>query len=70
MTHIVGSRVTEQSLQLGQMYPAPAALKIGLVDQLVTEDKVQSTAAAVMAQWLAVPGKNTTSGVQESPLQK
>nr|DBA19411.1 TPA: hypothetical protein GDO54_015252 [Pyxicephalus adspersus] len=55
MMHIVGSRVTEQSLQLGQMYPAPAALKIGLVDQLVPEDKVQSTAAAVMAQWLSVP---------------
>ncbi|PIO34579.1 hypothetical protein AB205_0003500, partial [Aquarana catesbeiana] len=55
MTHTVGSRVTEQSLQLGQMYPAPAALKFGLVDQLVPEDKVQSTAAAAMAQWLSVP---------------
>nr|ACO52013.1 3,2-trans-enoyl-CoA isomerase, mitochondrial precursor [Aquarana catesbeiana] len=55
MTHTVGSRVTEQSLQLGQMYPAPAALKFGLVDQLVPEDKVQITAAAAMAQWLSVP---------------
>ncbi|KAM5152332.1 enoyl-CoA delta isomerase 1, mitochondrial [Mantella aurantiaca] len=55
MNHVLGSRVTEQSLQLGQMYPAPAALQIGLVDQLVPEDKVQSTAAAAMAEWLSVP---------------
>ncbi|XP_053551112.1 enoyl-CoA delta isomerase 1, mitochondrial [Bombina bombina] len=55
MTNIVGHRVTEQSLQLGQMYPAPEAIRIGLVDQLAPEDKVQSTASSVMAQWLAIP---------------
>uniref|UniRef100_A0A8C5M595 Enoyl-CoA delta isomerase 1, mitochondrial n=1 Tax=Leptobrachium leishanense TaxID=445787 RepID=A0A8C5M595_9ANUR len=43
ITNILGHRLTEQSLQLGQMYTS--ALKIGLVDQLVPEDKVQSTAA-------------------------
>ncbi|KAM4697959.1 enoyl-CoA delta isomerase 1, mitochondrial [Rhinophrynus dorsalis] len=55
MTNILGNRMTEQSLQLGQMYPAPDALRIGLVDHLVPEDKVQSTAATVMAQWLSIP---------------
>uniref|UniRef100_A0A8C5QY50 Enoyl-CoA delta isomerase 1, mitochondrial n=1 Tax=Leptobrachium leishanense TaxID=445787 RepID=A0A8C5QY50_9ANUR len=55
MTNILGHRLTEQSLQLGQMYTTPEALKIGLVDQLVPEDKVQSTAAAVICNWLAVP---------------
>ncbi|KAM8960401.1 enoyl-CoA delta isomerase 1, mitochondrial [Pelodytes ibericus] len=55
MTGIVGNRMTEQSLQLGQMYPSPEALRIGLVDRLVLEEKVLSTATAVMTQWLAVP---------------
>ncbi|KAG9476848.1 hypothetical protein GDO78_002308 [Eleutherodactylus coqui] len=55
MINTVGNRVTEQSLQLGQMYPSPDALKIGLVDQLVPEDKIQSTAAAIMTKWLTVP---------------
>ncbi|XP_053327160.1 enoyl-CoA delta isomerase 1, mitochondrial [Spea bombifrons] len=55
MTNLVGHRVTEQSLQLGQMYPAPEALRVGLVDQLVPEDKILSTASSVMTQWLSVP---------------
>ncbi|NP_001085036.1 enoyl-CoA delta isomerase 1 L homeolog [Xenopus laevis] len=55
MSNVVGNRVTEQALQLGQMFPAPEALKFGLVDQLVAEEKVQSTAASVMAHWLNIP---------------
>ncbi|XP_063286641.1 enoyl-CoA delta isomerase 1, mitochondrial [Pelobates fuscus] len=55
MSNVIGNRMTEQSLQLGQMFPAPEALKIGLVDQLVPEDKVESAAAAVVTQWLKVP---------------
>ncbi|XP_068100447.1 enoyl-CoA delta isomerase 1, mitochondrial isoform X2 [Hyperolius riggenbachi] len=55
MVNIVGYRVAERSLQLGQMYSSPDALKNGLVDQLVPEDKVLSTAAAAMAQWFSVP---------------
>ncbi|XP_018094755.1 enoyl-CoA delta isomerase 1, mitochondrial [Xenopus laevis] len=37
------------------MFPAPEVLKFGLVDLLVPEEKVQGTAASVMAQWLTVP---------------
>ncbi|NWU65639.1 ECI1 isomerase, partial [Pterocles burchelli] len=53
--NVVGQRVAESSLQLGSLHPAPQALKIGLVDELVPEEKLQEKAAAVMAQWLALP---------------
>ncbi|KAM9305210.1 enoyl-CoA delta isomerase 1, mitochondrial [Gastrophryne carolinensis] len=70
MTNTVGNRMTELSLQLGKLYPGPDALKIGLVDQLVPEDKVQSTAAAVMAQWLAVPdhARQLTKSMMRKPV--
>ncbi|XP_056389928.1 enoyl-CoA delta isomerase 1, mitochondrial isoform X2 [Hyla sarda] len=69
MVNTVGNRVTEQSLQLGQMYPAPEALKYGLVDMLVPEDKVHSTAAAVMTQWLSVPdhARQITKSMMRKP---
>lgn len=55
--NVVGHRVAERSLQLGSLHPAPEALKLGLVDELVPEEKLMEKAAAVMAQWLALPGK-------------
>lgn len=55
--NIVGHRVAERSLQLGSLHAAPEALRFGLVDELVAEEKLQEKAAAVMAQWLALPGK-------------
>ncbi|KAM4026175.1 enoyl-CoA delta isomerase 1, mitochondrial [Anomaloglossus baeobatrachus] len=69
MVNTIGNRATEQSLQLGQMYPAPDALKIGLVDKLVPEDKVQSTAAAAMSQWFAVPAhaRQLTKSIMRKP---
>uniref|UniRef100_A0ACB8FJB0 Dodecenoyl-CoA isomerase n=1 Tax=Sphaerodactylus townsendi TaxID=933632 RepID=A0ACB8FJB0_9SAUR len=51
----IGHRAAEQSLQLGLLYPASDALKVGLVDQLVPEERLQSAATQVMAQWLATP---------------
>ncbi|XP_076839642.1 enoyl-CoA delta isomerase 1, mitochondrial-like isoform X1 [Brachyhypopomus gauderio] len=56
LVNIVGHRTTELSLQMGIMYSAPEALKIGLVDQLVPEDKVLSTATNTLAKWLTIPG--------------
>ncbi|NXH16667.1 ECI1 isomerase, partial [Bucco capensis] len=53
--NVVGHRVAERSLQLGSLHPAPEAHKIGLVDELVPEEKLQERAAAVMAEWLALP---------------
>jgi len=60
--NVVGHRVAECSLQLGSLHPAPEAHRLGLVDELVPEEKLQEKAAAVMAQWLALPGKGSTSG--------
>lgn len=57
MANTVGHRETEKGLQLGLLYSAPEALKIGLVDQLVPEDKVLNTATETMSKWLAIPGK-------------
>lgn len=57
MTNVVGHRETEKGLQLGLLYSAPEALKIGLVDELVPEDKVLSAATENMKKWLAIPGK-------------
>ncbi|XP_015667443.1 enoyl-CoA delta isomerase 1, mitochondrial [Protobothrops mucrosquamatus] len=51
----VGHRAAERSLQLGLLYSPQEALKIGLVDDLVPEEKIQARAAEVMAQWLAIP---------------
>ncbi|XP_060116637.1 enoyl-CoA delta isomerase 1, mitochondrial [Heteronotia binoei] len=55
MISTVGHRAAERSLQLGLLYSAPDALKLGLVDQLVPEEKMESAATQVMAQWLATP---------------
>lgn len=55
--NVVGHRTAERSLQLGSLHPAPEALRLGLVDELVPEEKLVEKAAAVMAQWLALPGK-------------
>lgn len=53
----IGHRASEQALQLGSLFPPAEALQVGLVDQVVPEDQVQSTALSEMARWLAVPGE-------------
>ena len=57
MANTVGNRTTELSLQFGLMYNPTDALKIGLVDQRVPEDKVLSTASETMMKWFALPGQ-------------
>lgn len=56
MTNTVGHRTTEMALELGLLYNPSEALKIGLVDQLVPEDQVLTTATQTMTKWLAIPG--------------
>uniref|UniRef100_A0A4X1VUH0 Enoyl-CoA delta isomerase 1, mitochondrial n=2 Tax=Sus scrofa TaxID=9823 RepID=A0A4X1VUH0_PIG len=51
----IGHRATEQALQLGSLLPPAEALQVGMVDQVVPEDQLLSTALSVMAKWLAVP---------------
>uniref|UniRef100_A0A8C6ZBG8 Enoyl-CoA delta isomerase 1, mitochondrial n=2 Tax=Nothoprocta perdicaria TaxID=30464 RepID=A0A8C6ZBG8_NOTPE len=53
--NVVGHRIAERSLQLGSLHSAPEALQLGIVDELVPEEKLQDKAAAVVAQWLALP---------------
>lgn len=59
--NVVGHRVAERSLQLGSLHSAPEAHRLGLVDELVPDEKLQEKTGAVMAQWLALPGKGGTS---------
>lgn len=56
MVNTVGHRTTEMALQLGLLYSPADALKVGLVDQLVPEDQVLTTASQTMTKWLAIPG--------------
>nr|XP_019963211.1 PREDICTED: enoyl-CoA delta isomerase 1, mitochondrial [Paralichthys olivaceus] len=55
MVNTVGHRTTEMALELGLLYSPSEALKIGLVDQLVPEDQVLTTATQTMTKWLAIP---------------
>ncbi|KAG7504471.1 enoyl-CoA delta isomerase 1, mitochondrial [Solea senegalensis] len=55
MVNTVGHRCSEMALQIGLLYNPSEALRIGLVDQLVPEDQVLSTATQTMTKWLAIP---------------
>ncbi|KAM5227338.1 enoyl-CoA delta isomerase 1, mitochondrial [Ctenodactylus gundi] len=55
LVNTIGHRATERALQLGLLFQPAEAFQVGLVDQLVPEDQVQSTALSVMTQWLAIP---------------
>ncbi|KAM6155643.1 enoyl-CoA delta isomerase 1, mitochondrial [Rhynchocyon petersi] len=51
----IGYRAAERALQLGLLFPPAEALQVGMVDRVVPEDQVQSTALSVMAEWMAIP---------------
>ncbi|XP_029945553.1 enoyl-CoA delta isomerase 1, mitochondrial-like isoform X1 [Salarias fasciatus] len=55
MVNTVGHRLTELALQLGLLYNPSEALKIGLVDLVVPEDQVLSTAKKTITKWCAIP---------------
>ncbi|XP_008049511.1 enoyl-CoA delta isomerase 1, mitochondrial [Carlito syrichta] len=55
LVNTIGHRAAERALQLGLLFQPAEALQVGIVDQVVPEDQVQSTALSVMAEWLAVP---------------
>uniref|UniRef100_A0A8C5KPZ0 Enoyl-CoA delta isomerase 1, mitochondrial n=2 Tax=Jaculus jaculus TaxID=51337 RepID=A0A8C5KPZ0_JACJA len=55
LVNTVGHRTAERALQLGMLFPPAEALQVGMVDQVVPEDQVQSKALSVMAQWMAIP---------------
>ncbi|XP_069343143.1 enoyl-CoA delta isomerase 1, mitochondrial isoform X2 [Eulemur rufifrons] len=55
LVNTIGHRASEHALQLGLLFPPAEALQVGIVDQVVPEDQVQSTALSVMARWMAIP---------------
>ncbi|KAM5331717.1 enoyl-CoA delta isomerase 1, mitochondrial isoform 2-T2 [Glossophaga mutica] len=55
LVNTIGHRASELALQLGTLFPPAEALQVGIVDKVVPEDQVQSTALSVMAQWLSIP---------------
>ncbi|XP_048465497.1 enoyl-CoA delta isomerase 1, mitochondrial [Rhincodon typus] len=69
MINVIGRRATEHSLQLGLMYSTSEALKIGLVDQLVAQDKIMTNALSVMSEWLAIPdhARQITKSMMRKP---
>ncbi|XP_061080037.1 enoyl-CoA delta isomerase 1, mitochondrial [Conger conger] len=69
MAKTVGHRTTELALQLGLLYSPQDALRIGLVDQLVPEEEVVSTATETMAKWFAIPdhARQITKSMMRKP---
>nr|XP_033499779.1 enoyl-CoA delta isomerase 1, mitochondrial [Epinephelus lanceolatus] len=69
MSNTVGHRQTEMALELGLLYNPSEALKIGLVDQLVPEDQVLTTATQMMSKWLAIPdhARHLTKSMMRKP---
>ena len=51
----IGQRQAELGLSLGTLYTSEQALKIGLVDQVVTGDQVRETALSTAAEWTKIP---------------
>lgn len=62
LVNTIGHRASEQALQLGLLFLPAEALQVGLVDQVVPEDQVLSTALSVMARWMAIPGEGRGGG--------
>ncbi|XP_016063520.1 PREDICTED: enoyl-CoA delta isomerase 1, mitochondrial isoform X2 [Miniopterus natalensis] len=69
LVNTIGHRASERALQLGLLFPPAEALQVGLVDKVVPEDKVQSTALSVMAQWMAIPdhARQLTKSMMRKP---
>lgn len=55
MVNTVGHRETELALQLGKLYSAEEALKVGLVDEICSLNEVLPKAQEQMAIWCKIP---------------
>lgn len=69
LVNTIGHRAAERALQLGLLFPPAEALQVGMVDKVVPEDQVQSTALSVMAQWMAIPdhARQLTKNMMRKP---
>lgn len=69
MSNVVGYRQTELCCQLGLMLTSEQALKVGLIDEIVSPESIQDKAQNEMKRWLKIPGKYLvlySHAVQES----
>lgn len=60
LVNTIGHRQAEKMLMLGEQYSGKEAIKYGLVDEIVSQEKVLETAEAEMLKWLKIPGWFTT----------
>ncbi|XP_006100978.1 enoyl-CoA delta isomerase 1, mitochondrial [Myotis lucifugus] len=69
LVNTIGHRAAERALQLGLLFPPAEALQVGIVDKVVPEDQVQSTALSVMGKWLAIPdhARQLTKNMMRKP---
>lgn len=56
MKNVIGHRESERALQLGRLYGAEEALKVGLIDEVVPESTIVQHAKEELVKWLQVPG--------------
>ena len=51
LRNVIGQRQTEKALQLGTMFSCDDALRIGLVDEVVSESETLSAAQQQLVSW-------------------
>ncbi|CAF0705140.1 unnamed protein product [Brachionus calyciflorus] len=55
MINTIGFRETEKSLKFAKIYNPHQALKLGLIDEIVSSDKLLSRSEEVMKTWCKIP---------------
>jgi len=54
MQNVIGQRQTEKSLQLGTLFSCDDALRVGLVDEVVSESEILDAAQRQLASWMKI----------------
>ena len=72
MERIIGARHAHTALMTGKMFKPKEALAVGLVDQVVPEDRLLATAEAVLSKWVKIPsfGVQSTKHFMKEELAK
>jgi len=55
MRNVIGQRQTEKALQLGTLFSCVDAMRVGLVDEVVSESEILDVAQCQLAAWTRVP---------------
>jgi len=54
MQNVIGQRQTEKALQLGTLFSCDDALRVGLVDEVVSESEILDAAQRQLASWMKI----------------